>query len=181
MPLIIRKEVTISGLKSFGFHKRFLGIKERAVYLRGSDNSCATIDFSDSLKDKPQQLIVPPKPKKSVSFNSLDIREYTQILGDHPFCSDGAPVSLGWNFEVKPSVLLDEYEKSRCSRRSGESLRLSVNDRREILQDYSDNDVRRVQRRLHRARSSNRRQEERMMRTFFRPEPIPAVVKKCPE
>jgi hypothetical protein len=35
--------------------------------------------------------------KKRVSWDRIHIREFALIVGDHPFCQDGLPVSLDWH------------------------------------------------------------------------------------
>ena len=107
----------------------------------------------------------PPKrhDEKHVSFTSLSIREYTQVLGDHPCCTVGPPLCLGWDYTDATQISLEDYEASRPRRRSRQAMRLSWDKRREILSDYSDADVRRVQRRLNRQRCSG----EKVLQTFF--------------
>lgn len=39
-----------------------------------------------------------PRLKKRVSWNSIHTREYALVVGDHPLCQDGLPVSLDWQF-----------------------------------------------------------------------------------
>eukprot|EP00567_Pseudictyota_dubia_P002966 CAMPEP_0197450202 /NCGR_PEP_ID=MMETSP1175-20131217/24405_1 /TAXON_ID=1003142 /ORGANISM="Triceratium dubium, Strain CCMP147" /LENGTH=42 /DNA_ID= /DNA_START= /DNA_END= /DNA_ORIENTATION= len=39
------------------------------------------------------------------------------ILGDHPVCSSGPPVSMGWRFQAEAPVDIDEYESIRPDRR----------------------------------------------------------------
>jgi len=90
------------------------------------------------------------QPQHHVTFTDIHIREYTQVLGDHPCCSLGPPVSLGWEYRTCANVSLDYYEVTRVPRRSRRDLRLSWEDRRSILSNYSDGDCRRVQRRLNR-------------------------------
>jgi hypothetical protein len=34
---------------------------------------------------------------KRVSWDQIHTREYTLVVGDHPMCQDGLPVSLGWD------------------------------------------------------------------------------------
>jgi len=89
-------------------------------------------------------------PLKHVTFTDVLIREYNQVLGDHPCCSLGPPVSLGWEYQTQKDMSLDYYEVTRKPRRSRRELRLSWEDRREILSEYSDGDCRRVTRRLNR-------------------------------
>jgi hypothetical protein len=120
------------------------------------------------LDHMPQQRQSPKRQdKKHVSFASLSIREYTQVLGDHPCCTVGPPVSLGWDYTEATKMNLEEYETTRPRRRSRRDLRLSWNERRDMLSAYSDADVRRVQRKLSRQRCN----KPKVLQTFFA-EPI---------
>ena len=111
----------------------------------------------------------PPKrkDKKHVSFTSLSIREYSQVLGDHPCCMSGPPLCLSWDYTEVTQVSLEDYEASRPRRRSLQAMRLSRDERCEILSDYSYGDVRRVQRKLSRQRCI----KEKVLQTFFAAEP----------
>lgn len=102
---------------------------------------------------------------KHVSFDTLSIREYSQVLGDHPCCTVGPPVALGWDYTESPKTTVERYEATRApARRSRTNLRLSLDDRKEIVSDTaSDRDVRRVQRRLSRERCC----QTKTMQSFF--------------
>lgn len=101
--------------------------------------------------------------KHHVSFATLSIREYTQVLGDHSCCTFGPPVSLGWDYKELPKISVERYEATRPRRRSRTDLKLSFEARREILSDVSEADVRRVQRRLSRERCC----QDKTMKSFF--------------
>ena len=91
--------------------------------------------------------------KKHVSFTALHIREHSVILGDHPCCTAGFPVTLDWTVEKEQCWDLEEYEATRERRRSRSEMILSREDRCAMLQDVIPQcDVRRVQRQLHRER-----------------------------
>lgn len=112
----------------------------------------------------PERSLSDENDQKHVSFASLEIREYNQVLGDHPCCTVGPPVSLGWDYTESPKVNVEAYEATRPRRRTRQSLRLSFKARREILSEVaSDADVRRVQRRLSRERCC----DNRTIKTFF--------------
>jgi hypothetical protein len=68
-----------------------------------------------------------------VSFSNLSIREYNVALGDHPSCSYGPPIALGWKYQDKDQVSLDDYEDCRNPRRSMNQLVLSYNIRKYLL------------------------------------------------
>ena len=73
----------------------------------------------------------------SVSFSTIEIRNYERVLGDNPSCSHGPAVSIGWQYEPDPiTVQLDEYEYYRTEDRlDGTALVLSRSEREEILEE----------------------------------------------
>ncbi|CAJ1950114.1 unnamed protein product [Cylindrotheca closterium] len=113
-----------------------------------------------------------PKPKtlKSVSFSHCSIRSYNQILGDHPLCAVGCPLALGWKVVREEALSVDDYETIREPLRKkkglkspsqhrrkvygghspmeasfkylNSQLKLSAEERREKLSDYSDTLIR---------------------------------------
>uniref|UniRef100_A0A7S0UKW2 Uncharacterized protein n=1 Tax=Pseudo-nitzschia delicatissima TaxID=44447 RepID=A0A7S0UKW2_9STRA len=50
---------------------------------------------------------------KSVQFSTIEVRDYSLCLGDHPDVNRGAPVSLDWEYQSEQSFDLEEYEQ-RC-------------------------------------------------------------------
>jgi hypothetical protein len=49
--------------------------------------------------------------KSVVSFGNCQVRTYTQVLGDHPCCSEGCPIQLGWSYTCEESIKVDDYER----------------------------------------------------------------------
>ena len=70
------------------------------------------------------------RPKKSVSFASVHVREYNRILGDHPDVRVGPPISIGWEYTERSAQHIDDYEANRHP--SGR-LRLSSITRKNLL------------------------------------------------
>ena len=57
--------------------------------------------------------LTPAMRRKSLSFGSVNIREYSVTLGDNPSVSHGVPVSLGWKCVREASLPLQEYDDAR--------------------------------------------------------------------
>jgi len=103
--------------------------------------------------------------RRSVSFDALHIRVYGLILGDHPCCTAGPPLSLGWDVVSNHRISVDEYEAGRKRRRSRTQMRLRVDERRHLLKGESAVDLRRAERKAQRERNSGTRNA----RAFFSP------------
>jgi len=72
----------------------------------------------------------------SVSFESVTIREYAPTIGDNPSCSHGAPISIGWSYNVKATVPIEDYEKHKPPRRHGSELKMPGEIRNDILLEW---------------------------------------------
>mmetsp|Transcript_7388 Transcript_7388/g.18064 ORF Transcript_7388/g.18064 Transcript_7388/m.18064 type:complete len:346 (-) Transcript_7388:34-1071(-) len=104
------------------------------------------IDHEDSATEPPtsQKSLEPTVSSTSssssstqqrVSFGTCEVRIYAQVLGDHPCCSQGCPIQLGWNYKTEESFEMDEYETLH---HHGDAvplheLRLTPEERRNIL------------------------------------------------
>jgi hypothetical protein len=73
------------------------------------------------------------KPRFSVVFDRIKIREYERTLGDNPSCTSGPPISLGWTYLHSCDYPIDEYERNKTVRRSKRALRLPAGRRTELL------------------------------------------------
>jgi len=104
---------------------------------------------------------------KSVVFGDIRTRSYNLVLGDHPCCSMGCPLSLGWEYQQSPDVSLDEYEATRCPRRTKTELLTTWEERRDMLADVPDDEVKRAQRKFHRERCNQRKVQTRVCAAFF--------------
>lgn len=75
-----------------------------------------------------------PAISRSVKFKEVNIREFEMTLGNHPSATSGPPVMLDWDRERVSNVLdLETYEKSRQPRRNRRQLKLSLQQRHNIL------------------------------------------------
>jgi len=70
----------------------------------------------------------------SVTFGSVQIREYTRIPGDHPAVTDGVPLTFGRDYKQNDDISIDDYEQKRQrQRRTKDNLRLNSTMRKFIL------------------------------------------------
>mmetsp|Transcript_21246 Transcript_21246/g.43233 ORF Transcript_21246/g.43233 Transcript_21246/m.43233 type:complete len:490 (-) Transcript_21246:257-1726(-) len=77
--------------------------------------------------------------RRHVTFTTIQVRQYSRILGDHPCCPSGPPLSLGWDMERQDTFSLEFYEKEREPERKSnkEGMRLNCDLRREILESLT--------------------------------------------
>ena len=90
--------------------------------------SCNDLDWLDDSPDEEVEDGLLPrasscrdltkKESKSVRFHKVDTRVFERILDVNPSCAgDGPALGLGWNYNVKKSVHVEAYEKSKNFRR----------------------------------------------------------------
>ena len=74
------------------------------------------------------------KRPNHVRFKEVDIREFQMTLGNHPSATSGPPVMLDWAQSHSQSKMdLEVYEISRPPRRTRRQLKLSLQQRHNIL------------------------------------------------
>lgn len=108
------------------------------------DDADDTISFSISSDDETvsdtQEAEAPVNRRADresvVKFSPfMEIRTHPVVLGDHPCCSRGLALELGWEHQEEEVVDFDLYESSRqCQRRRNSDLRLSYWQRRNLLE-----------------------------------------------
>lgn len=96
-----------------------------------SSSSCIHLSLSSKLMRRHSTGCAP----KSVRFGDCKIRSYPQVLGDHPCCSLGCPLELGWDHFREETLKVNDFEEQRDHqrRRSKGELLLSPEERRSIL------------------------------------------------
>jgi hypothetical protein len=100
-----------------------------------------------------------------VAFSSVNVRQYTITVGDHPCCNTGYALSLDWDYEALPEQSLEAYEAGHGQRRNLTELLTSYEERRSRLEECADDcdAVKRLNRRLERQKCRNHRAVD----TFF--------------
>lgn len=107
------------------------------------------------------------KLDRSVSFTDISVREYDVELSDHPSCSYGPPIQLGWDYLEEMTTSVENYEVTRNPqrRRDVHELVLSYNARKRRLKQsgYNRDDIKAVEKEVDRVK------RERLITAFFLP------------
>ena len=104
--------------------------------------------------------------KRSVRFGTLETRVYSIALSDHPSCSFGPPISLGWEYQEKGAILVEQFEEQRSPRRNMEQMALSCRARKYLLvrrAGYSKRELKAAMNEVERVK------RERLMTDLFLP------------
>jgi len=93
--------------------------------------------------------------KKSVKFGTVLVRDYEIILGDHPCCSYGPPVTIDWDYHEYEPLDVDKYEfEALTSRRSLRDMMLNYYQRKHLLKDdYTEVDFKATKKVIKRIKS----------------------------
>ena len=65
----------------------------------------------------------------TVSFSTLEVREFPLVLGVNPSTLRGPPVEIDWNPQSCNVVDLEVFESQRSPRRTEAQLLMTVSDR----------------------------------------------------
>lgn len=84
-------------------------------------------------KSVPSEAL-PSTQERQVQFLAVEIREYSQTLGDNPSVSYGPPISLDWEYDSADPVPLDDFEAGRGKRRNLRQMMLNYYHRTNVLQ-----------------------------------------------
>lgn len=99
---------------------------------------------AESKISEPQEIPAHPRSRK-VRFSTIVIRDYDIILGDHPCCSYGPPLTIDWEYHQHDPLEVDVYEfENALSRRTLRGMMLNYYQRKYLLQDYTELDFKSV-------------------------------------
>ena len=73
--------------------------------------------------------------KRRVSFLHVEIREYELELSDHPACSLGPAIAIGWGYELTSKESIDDFETNRPAKRSMAEMKLPRKMRETIMEN----------------------------------------------
>ncbi|KAL7527757.1 hypothetical protein ACHAXR_002118 [Thalassiosira sp. AJA248-18] len=98
---------------------------------------------TDSTITEKQKEKTSSQRKRRVRFGTVTIRDYDMILGDHPCCSCGPPVTIDWTYRQNEPVDVDVYQfETVLSRKSLRRCRtLNYYQRKHLLSDYTELDL----------------------------------------
>ena len=86
------------------------------------DSSFEFIAMSVVGQDDSQQDWSIGSERTTVSFSTLEIREYAVVLGSNPSTTHGPPLEIDWNAQSCEVFDLDYYESLRGRRREKREL-----------------------------------------------------------
>jgi len=101
-------------------------------------------DFHRSIEPLPQSITpIQEEPvlngsiTRRISFGDIEIRKYPVILGDHPDCEMGPPVTIDWEPFKRKTFSIDRFEELRGTRRSKIELKMGWIERKHMLKQSS--------------------------------------------
>jgi len=87
-------------------------------------------DPSDDVQLKTVTETQPPPHKKTVSFDTVETREYALIVGDSEDILDGFPLMLGWSHTEGVKTTVDNHQDQAEARDHGRPEELDAHERR---------------------------------------------------
>ena len=77
------------------------------------------------------------RQSSSVSFTTVEIRDYERVPGDHPQTSFGVPLTIGWAYKPRGLMSIDRYEKEtdKSTKCGKQPKRLGAMTRKKLLMD----------------------------------------------
>ena len=77
--------------------------------------------------------------KKSVNFSFVQVREYERIIGCHPCCVSGMPLSLGWAHSPSIKHTVDDHRPKYEPLRDGENILQKIHTIKQSPNGYVNN------------------------------------------
>lgn len=167
--------ITSSDTSSDGSHRyelTSLDSPDKSMPIKKDDEKSGEIEVirtstrsNDPTTTAATTAIAPPEKKvTSVSFSSLQIREYPIRVGDNPSIMTGTPLTIDWVHVNVINCGIDEYESGKPPPRTMVELRIPGKCRYQILknQGFSQEEIRRGTRAANICRSQRTRTQDTM-------------------
>jgi len=113
--------------------RRAAGTCSRSQPKRSSGTTACTAGITTIDSSSSRQI----DDELSVSFRTIEVREFPILIGDNPCVAEGPPLSISWEPDCELSIDIEEFEDYRngdgrdcCRRRTGEELRLDSQQRK---------------------------------------------------
>jgi len=95
-----------------------------------TDNECSTQGILHTKASAPKET---QEKQRKVHFGTVVVRDYDIILGDHPCCSYGPPLTLDWDYLEYEPLDVNEYEFHHPPRRNVREMVLNYYLRKKLL------------------------------------------------
>jgi len=92
-------------------------------------NECCTQEILHTKASAPEET----QEKRKVHFGTVEVRDYDMILGDHPCCRYGPPLTLDWDYLEYEPLDVNEYEFHHPPRRNVREMVLNYYLRKKLL------------------------------------------------
>lgn len=115
-----------------------------------------SIIVSPQMQD--QQANPPAVMARTVSFHTVQIREFAMILGDNPGTPFGPPLAMDWDAQASYELPFEDYEATKPAARVKSQCALPPSARIEILRrsGYSRNEITALTKPVNQARARRR-------------------------
>ncbi|KAL9188025.1 hypothetical protein ACHAXT_006403 [Thalassiosira profunda] len=121
------------------------------------------------ISEEPPEETTLRSRSRRVSFGTIVVRDYDIILGDHPCCSCGPPITIDWKYHEHDPKDVDVYEfETVLSRKPNlRALMLNYYQRKYLLQDYTELDFKGAVREIKRIKANRYITEKVSKYNFF--------------
>ena len=79
------------------------------------DDDCESVEDGSNAEEKVVDVPEITRPRERVAFGNVQVREYRVVLGDHPCCTDGFPLTLDWAYAKAVGYGLDALEQAKAN------------------------------------------------------------------